>query len=47
MMRMSPADFWALSPREFDAAARPFLGPRADVPERRALDALMARFPDQ
>jgi uncharacterized phage protein (TIGR02216 family) len=46
VMRMSPADFWAMSPREFDAAARPFIAPQSEAPARRALDALMRQFPD-
>ena len=45
---LSPAEFWAMTPRELDAALRGRLGstPGADAPARADLDALLARFPD-
>ncbi|MBB4065723.1 putative phage protein (TIGR02216 family) [Gellertiella hungarica] len=44
-LRLSPSDFWAMSPRELCAAAGP--AREAAGPDRPALDALMARFPDR
>lgn len=47
LLRLSPRDFWAMTPREFAAAIAPFgAGPKA-VPDRAALAALMARYPDK
>ena len=47
-LRLSPAEFWSMTPRELDAALRGRLGPApgADAPGRGELDALLARFPD-
>ncbi|MCO5159896.1 MAG: phage tail assembly chaperone [Mesorhizobium sp.] len=47
LLRLSPTDFWAMTPRELDHAARAILpvGPRP--PARASLDALMGQFPDQ
>jgi uncharacterized phage protein (TIGR02216 family) len=45
-MRLSPGDFWSMSPREFDAAARPYLRAPAPATARTELDALMRAFPD-
>lgn len=42
---LSPAAFWALTPRELAACLAPAV-PR-DRPERAALDRLMRRFPDR
>lgn len=47
-LRLSPDDFWSMSPREFSAC---LLAARGDAglvtpPDRSLLDALMARFPD-
>jgi uncharacterized phage protein (TIGR02216 family) len=49
LLRLRPADFWSMTPRELDAALRGLLGP-ADSGEplpRAALAALMHRFPDK
>lgn len=43
-LRLSPAEFWSMTPRELRAALGPL--PGADAPARSDLDALMARFPD-
>jgi uncharacterized phage protein (TIGR02216 family) len=44
-LRLRPADFWRMTPKEFSAAARAPAGmpPMA----RRALGELMLKFPDQ
>lgn len=44
LLRLSPADFWAMTPRELAAAT----GHRAEpgAPDRAALAALIKRFPD-
>ena len=50
ILRLESTAFWALTPREFAAAARAILGPpQASTarPTRRDLADLMARFPDQ
>jgi uncharacterized phage protein (TIGR02216 family) len=46
---LSPRDFWAMTPREFDAAVRGHLGlgPSAAPLASHDLASLMARFPDQ
>ena len=48
VLRLPPAQFWAMTPRELDAALRGRLGPSAGsaVPTRSGLAALMRRFPD-
>ena len=43
VLRLSPAEFWAATPREI-AAAFPLHG--RDVPGRAVLDGLMQQFPD-
>lgn len=43
-LRLSPASFWAMTPREFRAALDD--GPQAEPMGRAALAALMARHPD-
>ena len=47
-LRLSPAEFWAMTPRELQAAMRGVLGPdpRAEAPTRDELGSLMTRFPD-
>jgi uncharacterized phage protein (TIGR02216 family) len=48
MLALSPAHFWSMTPREFDAAVRA----RLDLPDHHAapapldLQALLARYPD-
>ena len=48
VLRLRPADFWSMTPRELEAALRGFLGPahqEASLP-RSTLAHLMQRFPD-
>ena len=46
LLRLSPREFWAMTPRELSFALAPFAA-RAPAPlERGGLDALMRRFPD-
>lgn len=46
LLRLSPAAFWAMTPRELERALSAFRGPRRDPPGRAALEALMRAFPD-
>jgi uncharacterized phage protein (TIGR02216 family) len=48
LLRLRPADFWSMTPRELDAALRGLLGPvHLDTPlPRSSLAALMTRYPD-
>lgn len=46
LLRLSPADFWAMTPREFDRAARAIFGEPGDAPDRAAFRRLMTLFPD-
>ena len=46
VLRLSPAQFWALTPRELALAMRPFLKANA-APERSEFDSLLSAFPDQ
>jgi uncharacterized phage protein (TIGR02216 family) len=46
VMRLPPDAFWAMTPREFDAAARPYLPSASTFTARRDLAALMRAFPD-
>ena len=48
VLRLPPAHFWAMTPRELDAAMRGRLGPPAGArtPTRSALDTLMQLYPD-
>jgi uncharacterized phage protein (TIGR02216 family) len=45
-LRLTPEALWATTPLELAAAWRAFAGPATRPPDRNALDALMARFPD-
>ncbi|MGU3492747.1 rcc01693 family protein [Xanthobacteraceae bacterium A53D] len=45
-LRLAPAAFWAMTPRELSAAARAHHGPAVPALDRAGLGALMARFPD-
>jgi uncharacterized phage protein (TIGR02216 family) len=45
-MRLSPADFWAMTPREFAAVLRGIF-PRTEPLRRSNLAELMKRFPDR
>ena len=48
LLRLRPADFWSMTPKELDAALRGLLGHAVlDVPlSRTVLVQLMSRFPD-
>lgn len=47
LLRLSPAEFWTMTPREFERAAAAVL-PQAGPRIRRAeLGALMAAYPDR
>jgi uncharacterized phage protein (TIGR02216 family) len=48
LLRLAPRDFWAMTPRELDAALRGLLGPALeDAPlPRTTLAQLMTRYPD-
>jgi len=46
-MRLPPAHFWGLTPRELAAAFEALSGrTRAGVPQRTRLDEMMRRYPD-
>ena len=45
VLKLSPDVFWTMTPREFDAAASPFLRVKQTT-EPSALAALMREFPD-
>ena len=48
VLRLPPAQFWALTPRELLALATPpRLSPGGAAPDRTVLDALIDRFPDK
>jgi uncharacterized phage protein (TIGR02216 family) len=46
VMRLSPRDFWAMTPREFAAACEGLFGTAHAPLARDELDDLMSRFPD-
>ena len=48
LLRLSPAVFWSMTPRELEAALRGLLGPATpDAPlARTTLAHLMSRYPD-
>lgn len=47
VLRLSPATFWAMTPRELRAAANGIYGRHTGEPlNRAALDDLMTQFPD-
>lgn len=48
-LRLDPRAFWAMTPKELEAALRAVLGPaRGDAPlARNELAGLMRRFPDR
>ena len=49
VLRLSPSVFWAMTPRELQAALTGRFGPGGDGDKlsRHDLDLLMRRFPDQ
>lgn len=46
VLRLSPAQFWAMTPRELAFAIEAVRGPARDPIDRASLDELMSRFPD-
>lgn len=46
VLRLSPDNFWRLSPREFMAMAGAYR-PRRDAMDREGLEALLKLFPDE
>ncbi|WP_183831452.1 rcc01693 family protein [Aquamicrobium lusatiense] len=47
LLRLSPKEFWAMTPIEFERASRPFSQRRQTAPARADLTKLMRAFPDQ
>lgn len=45
VLRLSPKDFWAMTPRELALAIRAVTGGREPL-QRTELDQLMTRYPD-
>jgi len=46
VLRLSPRDFWAMTPRELAAAVEGISGGRGGAMGRDEMAALMRRFPD-
>ena len=46
VLRLSPAEFWALTPRELALAMQPFQK-RSAAPTQGELEALISAFPDK
>lgn len=46
LLRLSPATFWAMTPREFERAMSVLARQRQTPPDRSDLTALMRAFPD-
>ncbi|WP_193175905.1 rcc01693 family protein [Oricola nitratireducens] len=46
VMRLSPQEFWAMTPRELAAAMRAFGHGVHAPPERGSFEEMMGRFPD-
>jgi uncharacterized phage protein (TIGR02216 family) len=46
LLRLSPKNFWSMTPREMERAMSVLGGARAGAPARADLAALMRRFPD-
>ena len=47
VLRLAPAAFWAMTPRELAAAMAVFADSSVAPPDRSALGALMSAFPDR
>jgi uncharacterized phage protein (TIGR02216 family) len=46
LLRLCPADFWSMTPRELAAALHALLGPEHEPLSRTTLTALTNLFPD-
>jgi uncharacterized phage protein (TIGR02216 family) len=46
VLRLSPRDFWSMTPRELHHAAEAIYGRQTGAPGRSELDSLMRLFPD-
>ena len=47
LLRLSPGEFWSMTPREMERAMSVLGGGRAGAPERSDLVGMMKRFPDR
>jgi uncharacterized phage protein (TIGR02216 family) len=47
VLRLAPAQFWAMTPRELSLAFEAVFGVAGRAPARETLEALMAAFPDR
>ncbi len=47
LLRLSPKDFWSMTPREMACAMSVLGGATADAPARGDLTDMMKRFPDR
>jgi uncharacterized phage protein (TIGR02216 family) len=47
LLRLSPRDFWAMTPRELAHVLRAFGAGEAGAPSRASLEAMMNIFPDR
>jgi len=47
LLRLSPAAFWAMTPRELNRALASIFPASSGAPDRASFAGLMARFPDQ
>jgi uncharacterized phage protein (TIGR02216 family) len=47
LLRLSPQDFWSMTPRELERAMSVHFGQAPAAPERSELAALMAAYPDK
>jgi uncharacterized phage protein (TIGR02216 family) len=47
LLRLSPRDFWSMTPREMERAMSVLHAPRSGAPGRGELVELMRRFPDE
>lgn len=48
LLRLAPATFWAMTPKELGAALGAITGPaRGEAPSRTELDRLMQTYPDR
>ncbi|MBX3581304.1 MAG: phage tail assembly chaperone [Rhizobiaceae bacterium] len=47
LLRLSPRDFWSMTPREMERAMSVLAGDRRGAPDRAELMNMMHRFPDK